>query len=309
MTGPGRLRGNRFVVALLILAVLCSAGIALYLNERNTRQQTRELALPTVADWIELSLTAQDIDPGTGDLSLYVVAVPHGSLAVGPDSLAFTRQVDITVHSAARTELRAASGDVATPQSVQANLFHGTESDYPFDRYQFELGFSATDSAGAVPVGLVFADADPFFVVRPTSTPNASGVTVLEGRVSRARSTFILAWFMIAAMWALALAVLAGAEVLYRGGQGLVWPSLGWMAATLFALIGMRNAAPGSPPVGSLMDYVAFFWAEGIIAASLAVTVIAGVRVEHRKRRAEAAEATEADEPDPPGPSPAPAGP
>ncbi|GAA2824754.1 hypothetical protein GCM10010505_56750 [Kitasatospora aburaviensis] len=91
-------------------------------------------------------------------------------------------------------------------------------------------------------------------------------------------------------MWALALAVMAGAEVLHRSRQGMVWPSLGWMAATLFALVGMRNAAPGSPPIGSLIDYVAFFWAEGIIAACLVVTVVSGSRVE-RRRRAEAEEA------------------
>ncbi|MFJ9697861.1 DUF4436 family protein [Kitasatospora sp. NPDC101183] len=292
--GTRRLRGNRFALALLILAVLCSAGIALYLNERDTRQQTRELALPTAGDWIELDLTAQEIDSGAGELGLYVMAVPHGTLASAADPAVFTRQVDVAVRSEARTDVRAAAGESATPQSVKANLYDGTASDYPFDRYHFELAFSATDAAGAVPVGLVFADADPFFVVRPVSTPTANGAVLLDGRVSRARSTFILAWFMIAAMWALALAVLAGAEVLYRGGQGLVWPSLGWMAATLFALVGMRNAAPGSPPVGSLMDYVAFFWAEGIIAASLAFTVVAGTRVEHRRRRAEEAAASPA---------------
>lgn len=38
------------------------------------------------------------------------------------------------------------------------------------------------------------------------------------------------------------------------------------MAATLFALVGMRNAAPGGPPIGSPIDYIAFFWAEAIIA-------------------------------------------
>ncbi|MGW3230805.1 DUF4436 family protein [Kitasatospora sp. NPDC001095] len=101
---------------------------------------------------------------------------------------------------------------------------------------------------------------------------------------------------MIAAMWAIALAVLGAAEVLHRKREGLVWPSLGWMAASLFALIGMRNAAPGSPPIGSLMDYVAFFWAEGIIAASLACTAWCGIRTEHRLRReredAEAADAS-----------------
>ncbi|MFJ9454118.1 DUF4436 family protein [Kitasatospora sp. NPDC101447] len=291
-----RVRDNRFLVALLIVAVLCSAGVALYLNERNTRQQARELALPESGDWIELDVTAQDIDPGAGDLTLFVVPVPHGGLAAEPGSVAFSRQVVITVQSATRTELRAAAGEAATPQPVPADFHAGTVTDYPFDRHRFAVSFAAADTAGSVPVGVVFVDADPFFLVHPTSTPSASGATVLAGTVTRARSTFILAWFMIAAMWALALAVMAGAEVLYRGRQGMVWPSLGWMAATLFALIGMRNAAPGSPPIGSLIDYVAFFWAEGIIAACLTFTVVAGTRVERRKRaEAAAAAATGAD--------------
>ncbi|MFF7633195.1 DUF4436 family protein [Kitasatospora sp. NPDC008050] len=57
----------------------------------------------------------------------------------------------------------------------------------------------------------------------------------------------------------------------------------------------MRNAAPGSPPIGSLMDYVAFFWAEGIIAASLTCTVVLGTRTEHRVRREREAAATAAE--------------
>ncbi|MEU9043659.1 MULTISPECIES: DUF4436 family protein [unclassified Kitasatospora] len=286
-----RRRGNRLLLALLIVAVLCSAGVALYLNERDTRQQAHELALPGVSDWIELDVTSQDINPGTGDLTLFVVPVPHGGLAAGPGTSAFSRQVVITVQSAVRTELRAAPGEAATPQPVPANFYDGTVTDYPFDRHHFALSFAAADTTGGIPVGVVFVDADPFFVVHPTSTPHPSGAIVLEGTVTRARSTFILAWFMIAAMWALALAVMAGAEVLYRGRQGMVWPSLGWMAATLFALIGMRNAAPGSPPIGSLIDYLAFFWAEGIIAACLTFTVVACTRVERRKRAEAEAEA------------------
>ncbi|MGW7585176.1 DUF4436 family protein [Kitasatospora sp. NPDC054768] len=43
--------------------------------------------------------------------------------------------------------------------------------------------------------------------------------------------------------------------------------------------------APGSPPSGSLIDYVAFFRAEGVIAAGLACTAWSGIRTEHRLRR------------------------
>ncbi|MFE0462382.1 DUF4436 family protein [Kitasatospora sp. NPDC058965] len=286
MSVLARLRGNRFALLTVLLAVLVAAGIALYLDERDTRQQNRELAVPSAADWVELDITAQDVQPANGQLTLYVVAVPHGSLAQGPDSLAFARPLDIRAESTGKVDLRTTPGEAAPPQLVQAGLYGGTETDYPFDRYRTAVAFSATDGGTAVPVGLVFSDADPFFFVRPTGTVLPSGATLLDAKATRARSTFILAWFMIAAMWALALAVMAGAEVLYRGGQGLVWPSLGWMAATLFALVGMRNAAPGSPPIGSLIDYVAFFWAEAIVAASLTVTVVAGFRVDRRKHAA-----------------------
>ncbi|MFJ7153960.1 DUF4436 family protein [Streptomyces sp. NPDC101118] len=284
----GRLPGNRFTVIAVLLAVLVGTGIGLYLNERNTRQQTRELALPAARDWVELDITSQDVDAAAQQLNLYVVPVPHGRFAADPETGAFAREVEITVESAKTTVLRTTPGRAATPLLVQANLYDGTVTDYPFDRYGVQAAFSAKDGARSVPVGLVFGDADAFFLVRPTSGFTDSGTTLMEARVTRTRSTFILAWFMIAAMWALALAVLAGAEVLYRGRQGLVWPSLGWMAATLFALVGMRNAAPGAPPIGSLIDYVAFFWAEAIIAAGLTLTVVAGTRVEHRSRAAAA---------------------
>ncbi|MFD5437012.1 DUF4436 family protein [Kitasatospora sp. NPDC127067] len=45
------------------------------------------------------------------------------------------------------------------------------------------------------------------------------------------------------------------------------------------------HRAPGSPPIGSLIDYVAFSWAEGVIAAGLACTAWSGIRTEHRLRR------------------------
>ncbi|MEW5629238.1 DUF4436 family protein [Streptomyces hydrogenans] len=63
-----------------------------------------------------------------------------------------------------------------------------------------------------------------------------------------------------------------------RGGRP--GPPLGWMAATLFALAAFRNTAPGAPPIGSLLDYLAFFWAESLIAFCVVVVVTRAVRAE-----------------------------
>ena len=50
-----------------------------------------------------------------------------------------------------------------------------------------------------------------------------------------------------------------------------------------FAIAGFRNAAPGSPPIGSLMDYLAFFWAEAVIAVCVFTVVTVGVSVERTR--------------------------
>ena len=289
-----RLRHLRHPLVLaLVVAVLCGTGVGLYLNERSSRQQISVVGNPTVPDWIELDVTAQGVDTSALELALSVTAIPHGSFAAepdSPDSPAFAKNVEITTVSLSTTSFHTTPGEPAPLQVVTAGLYDGTPTDYPFDHYDISAGWIATVDGHAVPLAVTFSDSDPFFVVRPSKSATAGQVARLDARASRSRATFILAWFMMIAMWALALAVLGGAEVLARRRQGMVWPALGWMAATLFALVGLRNAAPGGPPIGSLMDYVAFFWAEGIIAASLACAAALGVRNERRTLAAEKAE-------------------
>ncbi|WP_441248572.1 DUF4436 family protein [Kitasatospora sp. McL0602] len=283
-----RRRGVRQILVLILILALCGAGVALYLDERDSRQETRELGARPSGDWIELDITSQEVSATTQDLTLVVVAVPHGGLAEGSaDSAVFGRDVEI-IGTALAKPVEIKAGTPAEAQFVPLAMSGGPASDYPFDRYRISTGWAASAGGTAVPTAITFRDADPFFVARPADAkPADAGATAvaesrLDARLTRSRSTFILAWFMIVAMWALALAVLGGAEMLIRKRQGLTWPAMGWMAATLFALIGMRNAAPGAPPIGSLLDYLAFFWAEGVIAAALTCTAAFAIRNERR---------------------------
>lgn len=68
---------------------------------------------------------------------------------------------------------------------------------------------------------------------------------------------------------------------------GLIFPGCSMMAAILFALIPLRNAVPGNPPIGSVIDFVSFFIAETVIAAALIASVIVGYRVEIANELAE----------------------
>jgi hypothetical protein len=121
----------------------------------------------------------------------------------------------------------------------------------------------------------------------------AGGVPV-NLSVHRSTPTLIFAVFIMVLMLGLAMgAVVAAFYVLYWR-HGLIFPACSMMAAILFALIPLRNAVPGSPPIGSIIDFGSFFIAEAVISMSLISSIIVGFRHQRSIERVEgAAEQTE----------------
>lgn len=78
-----------------------------------------------------------------------------------------------------------------------------------------------------------------------------------------------MAIVMSIVMLCLAGIVSAVSHLIVTGRRRFEFASLTWMAAMLFAFVGFRNAAPGSPTMGSLFDFLGFFWAELAVAVSL----------------------------------------
>jgi Domain of unknown function (DUF4436) len=281
-----RWRRARLIGSLAAIAVLCAAGVGLYLDERSAEETKYFAGARRAANRVDLDVTVQQVDATNGDLIMRVLVTPQGALARADGTPASNLAVD--VGSSIAAELHFPAGQPIAEQSVRVSIENsGIVTDYPFDHYTTPLIFGATAGGRDVPSYVSLREIDPFFITKVRSTVPFSGVVVDEIRISRSRGTLILAWFMMIAMWALALSVLGGALILAARRQGMVWPALGWMAATLFALIGMRNAAPGSPPIGSLIDYASFFWAEAIVAGSLTYVAVTGIRAERDAARSE----------------------
>lgn len=270
------------VLALVAVAVLSGLGIVGYVGERQQRQAEYVAGDTSAPDRIDIDVTLQRVDPVTRQLTVVVLPELRGTFADRGDSLVPTADLLVDTPSLAQGTLRYPAGDRLAAQNITVGFDTGVLSDYPFDRYTTTVGFSATVKGRPVPVGMYFRNYDPLFLVTPTAAAEQVGGVAADLRFSRARGTLILAWFLMATMWVLAVSVAGAALVLVRHRRGLVWPALGWMAATLFALVAVRNAVPGAPPIGSLFDYAAFLWAELIIAVSVGVTVVAGMSVEHR---------------------------
>lgn len=84
--------------------------------------------------------------------------------------------------------------------------------------------------------------------------------------------------FIMILMLGLSFAAAVLAYFLVRNRQGLQYSAYSVMGALLFAMVPLRNAVPGSPPIGSVIDFMAFFIAEAVISTSLITSVVIGYR-------------------------------
>ncbi|MGW6576746.1 DUF4436 family protein [Streptomyces sp. NPDC054945] len=229
-------------------------------------------------DRVDVSATIQRVDAAGREMSLRVLVTPRGALAEA-DGVSPTEDLTIQTSTATRGDLTFKAHQRIATTDVPVALTGGSITDYPFDSYGADVEFGAVLGGEKVPVRVTLSNNDVLF----SATVDASttqGIAVLDIGLARSTSVFIFAIFMMLAMWALAVSVLIGGWYLVTRRKGLTWPALGWMAATLFALAAFRNTAPGAPPIGCLLDYIAFLWAETVIAFCLITVVVMGIRAE-----------------------------
>ncbi|GAA2233583.1 DUF4436 family protein [Streptomyces indiaensis] len=271
--------GPSVLLVLIPLAVLIlvavSVGSWLQYTERQAKD-TVHTAGSRAADRVDVEATVQSVDAAAGELVLRVRVRPRGSLGE-QDGTAPVSDLSLQTSVATLSDLAFAAHERLAPKDVRVAITGGSISDYPFDTYDTDIEFWAVLGGEPVPVRMLFSNADTLFSVSVTPPPSGQEAAVAL-KLSRSGSLLTFAVFMMVAMWALASSVLLGAWYLTTRRQGLVWPALAWMAATLFALAAFRNTAPGTPPIGCVMDWFAFFWAEAVIAVCLIVVVTFGIR-------------------------------
>ncbi|MDI2125783.1 DUF4436 domain-containing protein [Yinghuangia seranimata] len=269
------------LVAAAVAVVLAIAGVWLQLGERIHADRRYHSGDASAPDRVDVKASIQRVDAAGRELVLRVLPEPRGALA---DEGAFSPAEDLVLQTSSSVK-----GDLDYPAhtrisgtDVAVALTGGAITDYPFDGYDTVIAFSAKSGGRTVPVWVTLSNNDVLFSADVTPGAEGAGAGFDVG-LTRSDSVLFFATFMMTAMWGLAFAVALGSRFLVTRRRGLVWPALGWMAATLFALAGFRNTAPGSPPIGSLIDYLAFLWVEALIAVCVIVTVIAGNHAEGRK--------------------------
>ncbi|MEZ0356036.1 DUF4436 family protein [Mycobacterium sp. SA01] len=279
---------RRLIIASALLVAVIAASVAGYLTSRNNTDQESYFGDGDNPDRVNVTVWITKVDSTTQQLSVTIVDVaPSGTLA-DPDGN-FAQDVTLTTAAIGNWKADIKAGNPA-PDIEQRVSVDGAVTDYPFDRYTGRLEVHVYNTDGTnVPVALTVVNTDPFFGLNTSAGTAQSGGVLVNLGLHRSMPTIIFAVFIMMLMLGLAIGAVVAAFYVLNWRRGLVFPACSMMAAILFALIPLRNAVPGNPPIGSIIDFGSFFIAEAVISISLISSIVVGFR---HQRKIEIAEST-----------------
>jgi hypothetical protein len=265
------------VVLLVVGAVFVGAALAVFfaIPRAGNQPETTPLA-PETSGAVDLILTVDSIDATSGSMRMRLLAAPGAHLP--PEgALLLTSVGQIPSIVIAPNRLNQEQGATVLFQK-------GDVVDYPFETYKATvqlLAFQGTDpnvpqntTRPRVAISGVFATNAAGFSITPQSHIGKDDVASINFVIRRTLGTRGWVLAMMAIYWALALGVAAVTALVVRRQR--MWESrlLAWLGALLFAVVTFRNAAPGSPPVGTFLDFFSVFESVAIIAVALVVLIV-----------------------------------
>ena len=268
---------RRLIVALLLFAAAISVSVVGYRISRDSTNQQSYFGDFDEPNRVEVNAWITRVDPTKQLLALTINSVQPFGTAADQDGN-FAADATLTASAIGNWKFPVKAGDAATDDDLQVVIF-GPVTDYPFDRYdsRFEVHVVGADDK-ELPVALTVLNTDAFFDVGTANGESDTGGTVVDLSIRRSPSTLVFAISIMVLMLGLAAAAATAAYYVLNGKRGLVFPACSLMAAMLFALIPLRNAVPGNPPIGSIIDFGSFFIAEAVIAISLISCIMLGYR-------------------------------
>lgn len=177
----------------------------------------------------------------------------------------------------------------ALASSTQSDYAAGVVEEWPFDSYEADLTTYAFTGSGAdelaLPTTVCLHDSVPGWQLemhRIDDTDNT--VETARGEVTlpivvitatRSASTVAFGIVLLGLMAVVPVLVLFVAISAYTGRRKVEATLTSWIGAMIFATIPLRNFLPGSPPVGSWIDYLVVLWVIVGLVTGLAIYILA----------------------------------
>lgn len=257
----------------LITAGLIVAYVAVLLTYQRSLSEDFVTPRPE-ANEVAVSLVPTNVLAVERKVSVSVLLFP-GRDYLDPDGR-LTQPVSVLISpSVTATEITFAAGRVPSPHEVMLPV-SGLVQNYPFDRYSFTYTVSASTVSDGETIGMPLS-VSTFFRVPGWSLSVEESETflgrqdVVTGSISRDFSTIGIALLFLALMIIIASLVIRVVRSVAANRMELTLVVASWFTALLFALVPLRGAFPGQPPLGSWIDILVFFWVVAIVMVSLAL--------------------------------------
>jgi len=285
---------NRKYLQAVILAVCAIVFIAAYvLMLRGYQAENRKTVSHYSqtgqgrSDGVKIMASVASLDPVKGELLVRLQFEAQNDLLDEDDLL--VNSVTVYTNSAAgKSEVTFKKGESMAPVDTTVAL-QGEVAQFPWDRYTGMLwicmasqrnGSDGDTNWVAVPFTLDLKAGVPGFAIETAEVPQKTkgfSVDAVNFDVKRSPSSGTFSVFVMVLIGLLTVVAFLAGFVVVVGGRKVELAMLSWLGALLFALLPLRNAMPGAPPLGCLADYISFFWAEAIIAATLISVILTWV--------------------------------
>jgi hypothetical protein len=275
--------GHRLAIAFgVIAAAAVCYGIILARLGLLEQPQERMFGAANANAAIEVYVEPINIDP-TNDAMQLRLSISGGRAAARGPAMLPSRDLLLTVaHEQTTEQVDIRANQLVPAASFEIDLNDGSVNDYPVDRYTATMRLQCleksaadrADTAVLLPARVTAWEGALGFSVHATELPaQKPGEVVLRFSVERKSAFIFFAFAAYAAMVILALGALTVGVLVFAGHRKIEATLMGALGAAIFALPALRNALPGSPPLGVHADLLTFLWAEmaAVIAFALFV--------------------------------------
>jgi hypothetical protein len=173
-------------------------------------------------------------------------------------------------------EVKLAAGDHIASSTFEVDLTEGSVTHYPLDSYVARLGVQLLDAKSSLrlPARVTMWEGVLGYGLHTTSQPGADPDDVqLTTAITRSGAFALFALCAYGAMLVLGCCAVVVGVLTFIDVRPAETSLIGSLAAIAFALPVLRNALPGSPPLGVAADMWVFLWAELATVLALALVV------------------------------------
>lgn len=265
-------------VGLVLVAVILTA-VGITRHQRDTGEGTLPIG-DDAAAVVAVEVVRVEPDPGAFQIEVEILvggAIPDGGATL------LTTWPELALVPLPPT------GSDPAGDSVLDKVDAGDVTDYPLDRYTDTVRLTAvagtqddlhgtleairTGQMDTLPVAVATEDDAAGYTVRFTQSTEEQFLTV---RIHADRTGWVQVFglAMMAVFWLLAASLLAVTIAVVTRQRRYEIRELQWGAALILSIAAFRFAAPGDPPLGTFMDFGAFFWAAALACLCLVVLVV-----------------------------------